>query len=269
MNNRNQSNQCDKKQSKEGEYSIEFTCKPFGIAFRNRTPFLHQVKKNDVFIEDIDKNSVAYGKAIIGSKLINIGNKNVEGYSAHKIMSLFQSIKAESLPISLKFRKPACVETDKVSHSNGLYDDSARAVFIDINEFHKLWRTLSSDILLNAILILPNINYEWILNPKKLKSNKYKKMLSDSVFQNLLQWKYSQGLLFTSSTKHSNKKSFWFYLSNELMDLSDPLTFNTTNYNPLKLNIKQYKNIGLNNFRYNVTLNDIKNELYYLNMNKN
>ena len=128
-----------------------------------------------------------------------------------------------------------------------------RTVFIDLNGFYECWRLIPSDTLFDAILILPKINSQWILNPDK-HLNEYSEIFWDDVFAKLLQWKYEQGLVFcnnhiiTNNEEQKKQEShdfnidpFWKYLSNKLIELEDPGTFKTSNYNPLILNHQFYE----------------------------
>ena len=161
----------------------------------------------------------------------------------------------------------------KISHS--------RTVFVDLNGFYQCWRLIPSDLLFDAILILPKINSQWILNPDKYL-NEYSEILWDDVFVKLLQWKYEQGLVFCNdniivnkvmvNNKNKDKNQdddldidpFWKYLSNKLIDLEDPVTFKTSNYNPLILT-KEFYESQLFHSKYEVTDKEIFSALKDLN----
>ena len=150
---------------------------------------------------------------------------------------------------------------------------NGRTVFIDLDSFHQKWRSIPSNMLLDTIIILPNVYIEWILNPSK--NDKIPKnvsdILSDIVFLNLLQWKHQQCSLFcmlnskktikswniSSAQLPKNIAPFWYYFSSILSELSEPLTYNTSNYNPLIFDTKYYRNKALYRSKYGVTSNEI------------
>jgi len=134
---------------------------------------------------------------------------------------------------------------------------SKRVVFLDLNGFYECWRILPSDVLFDAMLILPNVYTEWILRPMGFLHipAQIDAVLSDQVFLKMLQWKHEQGLVFcmlnTAQTMSSWKlpsneddkhriAPFWRYLSRQLCQLQDPLTFKTSTYNPLIFDAAYY-----------------------------
>merc|ERR1712062_306428 len=120
--------------------------------------------------------------------------------------------------------------------------------------FHKSWRSLPSDILFDAIIILPNVYTQWICNPSQCKQfdKSMSAIFDDDVFIKFLQWKQQQLLLFCMlnefktvltwnlSNCNTNVAPFWCYFSNRLRTISDPKTYKTSKYNPLHLDSTYY-----------------------------
>jgi len=129
-----------------------------------------------------------------------------------------------------------------------------RVVFADLVALYRCWRSIPSDVLFDAVLIFPNTYTEWIIDPSVHIDipEQIECILRDQVFANLLQWKYEQGLLFcmlnTIQTvlawklpdTNSEVAPFWRHLSVKLSELSDPLTFKTSNYNGIILDADYY-----------------------------
>jgi len=167
--------------------------------------------------------------------------------------------------------------------------DYRRTVFVSLRGFYECWRLIPPHILFDAILILP-LYREWIISPLKYK-HEFNDILSDSKFVTLLQWKDKQGLIFfmlnainakviveykiknQNNTDKNLIAPFWYYLSDKLQSLYDPDTCDS--YRPLLLNERwwkyAYSNKGnktcsLYYSHYNVSSEDVLNELWFLTM---
>lgn len=166
--------------------------------------------------------------------------------------------------------------------------DYRRTVFVSLKGFYECWRLIPPHVLFDAILILP-LYREWIISPLKYK-HEFNDILNDSKFVTLLQWKDKQGLIFfmlnainskvilehrikNQNNMDNNIAPFWYYLSDKLQSLYDPDTCDS--YRPLLLNERwwkyAYSNKGdktccLYYSRYNVSTEEILNELWFLTM---
>ena len=116
-----------------------------------------------------------------------------------------------------------------------------RTVWTDIEEFHKKWKALSAPELHDALLIIPGLEIEWILEPDEYRNEHNLPALFDLKFAVLLQWKHIAGHLHCAL----NNGLFWWNLNKQLtINLPDPSTFYTTNYKPLILNETYYRSKG-------------------------
>eukprot|EP01083_Nonionella_stella_P219340 785827_1 len=186
----------DSKITDNDDYTISVRTTPFGITFHNRDPITKKPAQRSIFVEHVAKHSPCYNQIIVGSKLIKLQNKNVEGLKCAQIMKMFKTVYsscvASKAPLKMTLRKP-----QSKNRSTDFETDCARTIFVDINLFYKVWRTLPSNILLDALLICPHFHSEWISETKTRQimgmDHKYSRILNDNVFRNLLQWKYQQG----------------------------------------------------------------------------
>eukprot|EP01084_Bolivina_argentea_P163292 284096_1 len=242
------------------QYSFMFTSKPFGVAFKNKN-MRGAFTKTDIFVDDVDEKSAAYGHIVTGSKLTKVENESVEGLPSMDIMNLIQTKYDKVLPLLMTFKKPltdrlSLTKQDAINIEVGI-ECNPRALFLDLRAFYNSWRMLPSDILLNALLICTNNDYQYVSkSSKKTERN----MQNDEVFKNLVQWKEKQGLLFiVNGSKKGKMSAFWKSFSDKLVKLSDPSTYNTANYNPLLLEIASYK--AFDSLKYEVSIKEIEKEL--------
>ena len=132
-----------------------------------------------------------------------------------------------------------------------------RCVWTDITKFHESWQCIPGNVIHDALLILPDVELQWITDPKDHHQDHSIPALRDGVFLCLLQWQHSAGHLFCVS----NNAAFWAELSQQLTEcLTDPATFNTATYGPLILNQSHYRS---NSFcpKYGAQKGDIVNML--------
>ena len=104
-------------------------------------------------------------------------------------------------------------------------------------DFHKYWRALSNSEIHDALLIIPDLELEWILDPLEYQNEHNLPALLDHNFAALLQWKHNAGHVHCAL----NNGLFWWNLNKQLsINLPDPTTYHTTNYKALILNESYY-----------------------------
>eukprot|EP01083_Nonionella_stella_P139177 423998_1 len=231
------------------EYSFLFTTKPFGISFKNRG-LNGAVTHTDTFVSDVEENSAAHGHIIKGSQVIKVQNQNVEGLHPADIMKIVLKYAEDVLPLSMTFRKPV-----RALKNDANLECKPRSIFLYIRGFYKLWRTLSSEILLNTLLICTSDEYSQLIGSDSTSPMRDDvPMANDTIFRSLLQWKNEQGLVLIGDD------TFWQKFSDKLVAfIMDPSTYNTSAYTTLKLDIGQYKTLA--SFKYDVSVAAIKKEL--------
>jgi len=113
-----------------------------------------------------------------------------------------------------------------------------RGVWTNITSFHKNWRQLSGTQLHDDLLILSNIDLQWILHPERHRKEHQVTALREYRFCSLLQWKHSMGHIHC----FRNNDSFWSELNYQLTEcLPDPTSYHTVNYDPLILDEAHYR----------------------------
>eukprot|EP01084_Bolivina_argentea_P301772 520705_1 len=81
-------------------YAFEFTRKPFGLAFDETKD------KKNIYVKEVDKNSVAVGNVVVGSVVIKFQDEYVENVGAKKVYNIFSTKYGEMIPLVISFRKP-------------------------------------------------------------------------------------------------------------------------------------------------------------------
>jgi len=113
-----------------------------------------------------------------------------------------------------------------------------RGVWTNIKSFHEHWRKLSGTQLHDDLLILCDIDLQWILHPERHWKEHQIAALRDHRFCSLLEWKHSMGHIHC----FRNNDSFWSDLNYQLTEcLPDPTTYHTVNYDPLILDEAHYR----------------------------
>ena len=180
---------------------------------------------------------------------------------SHKLYQTYRQKKQKTID---KFQRLLSASPQHSNHSNISTQSEkkrqilscryGRLVYLSLTSFYDSWRSLPSDILFDAIIILPNVYTCWISNPSQQSDlpQAIRKIFADDIFLKLLQWKQQQSLLFCMlntfktvltwnlSSCNTNVAPFWCYLSNALRQISDPKTYKTSNYNALYLNFDYY-----------------------------
>eukprot|EP01083_Nonionella_stella_P209570 759550_1 len=162
--------------------------------------------------------------------------------------------------------------------------DQRRVVFISLLGIYQTWRRVPSVILYSSIFLMP-LKRQWIYKPsqfeKELKSHFVSKLstFSDDTethdFIQLLRWKDKQSLVIWMLDDYDTHKQstntlinpFWYYFSDKLSNMYDPITGNT--YNKLHLNEDWWqtnqRSVGTNSTNISI----IVNELMFLTMKFN
>ena len=229
----------------------------------NASLFFFLSKKNQIEQKDDDdiNNNINTISKLIG----NIGSKQCKpNQSVNKKQKKHKKRKSFHLNMEIP-----PIQTDM----NNLDCSLKRTVFLDLFEFYKCWRLISSDVLFDAIIIVPNCYIQWILNPHKFIHEiptKMENILFDDVFNKLLQWKYQQNLLFCMLNNDNNNNNnnnnnndiapFWYELNDILSELDDPLTYKTSNYSSIIFDDKYYISNKYKS-KYNIKPVDIISEL--------